>query len=119
MPCVVYRLYDKNGGLLYIGSSINLSQRLRSHQRYEKWGAEIASVRVQPYPNQSKARDEEKAQIWLLNPLHNRMFNDYMPGIVRRRLGIAGSVPPIRRGTSSPRHPGTGGRPPKAGTDAT
>lgn len=43
----LYRLYDAEGLLLYIGMTGNLTQRLSQHQSDKSWWNEVAAIKVQ------------------------------------------------------------------------
>lgn len=42
-PWCVYRLYDKDGRVLYVGSTCDFDRRLTEHRRKAPFGPEIAS----------------------------------------------------------------------------
>lgn len=56
---VVYRCYDDEGALLYIGSSINLRQRVRGHRGATRWWDEVVRVEAESYPTETAARIAE------------------------------------------------------------
>lgn len=70
MTHFVYRLFDAEGQLLYIGCSSNVSARLRCH-RAKEWGGEIASVTMQGPWSRDGARFVESVAIWNEAPTYN------------------------------------------------
>ena len=67
----VYRLYDAEWRLLYIGSSVNPMGRLYDHIRHKEWGATIAVMVVEWYPNERRTWTEERRAIRSSRPEHN------------------------------------------------
>lgn len=67
----MYRLYDANGGLLYIGASYDPDRRLDDHKR-KPWGAAITRQTVRWYPSRDEALDEESRAIEAERPPHNQ-----------------------------------------------
>jgi predicted GIY-YIG superfamily endonuclease len=45
----VYRFYDSDGVLLYVGLSCDLTERLRKHGSEKDWWVEIARVELEHY----------------------------------------------------------------------
>lgn len=71
VPHWVYRIYDTEGVLLYIGCTNSPVSRISGHRHSQTWGDQIAHVRYTVFPNRRKALDVERAAIWYENPLHN------------------------------------------------
>jgi predicted GIY-YIG superfamily endonuclease len=82
MSPVVYRIYDKDGVLLYIGSTVDLCQRIRGHFG-SRWScSENAALRErfdtvfgEPFPTLAEARAAEKQAIREEGPLLNKEHN--------------------------------------------
>ena len=70
-PCV-YRAWDTDGTLLYIGSTINAPQRMRSHATGTRWWLEVARVTFEEYDTEAEIRKVESAAIWNEASLYNR-----------------------------------------------
>jgi predicted GIY-YIG superfamily endonuclease len=68
----VYRLFDAEGALLYVGSTINLPKRLGEHRRKQPWGHLIASWTADGPHEQSWAYRLEGLAIEDEKPLHNQ-----------------------------------------------
>jgi predicted GIY-YIG superfamily endonuclease len=68
----LYRYYDANGALLYVGVSKRPFDRLTQHQAEKPWHLEIATVRLEHLPDLSAALKAEAEAIRDEIPLHNR-----------------------------------------------
>lgn len=86
-PCVYYA-WDGDGELLYVGSSINVSQRIRNHMSQTQWWPEVRRVTADEYPNELEARRAEAAAIAERPGLHNREGRRPMPGREIAELGF-------------------------------
>lgn len=70
-PHYVYRMYDEDGRLLYVGISKTLATRLTQHHRDKPWADEIASVTGKRYATRDAARAAEIDAIHKENPRYN------------------------------------------------
>jgi hypothetical protein len=68
----VYRCFDAEGRLLYIGASSSVKQRLRGHRQKSPWWSEVAEVAVDPPLPYDDAREAEKDAIVAEQPRHNK-----------------------------------------------
>ena len=82
----LYRHFDKDGRLLYVGISRSFMGRLGQHKRKSHWYWSIARVDVTHYPDRATAVRAEARAIRTEGPLHNRM------------------VPPARKIRNAPKH---------------
>ena len=71
----LYRHYDKNGTLLYIGVSLHAVQRLIDHRDKSHWFEDITRIDVQWYLSRSEAYAAEKHAIKTEKPKHNITYN--------------------------------------------
>lgn len=72
LPHFVYRLYDADDRLLYIGCTRRFTGRLHDHMREKLWAADIDHWTISdPYPNQFDARIAEGEAIRTEHPIHN------------------------------------------------
>ncbi len=69
-PAAVYRLYDAEGALLYIGSSSNPKRRYRDHSRTSWWPC-VARREEEWYPSRAAAYKAEDALIKSVSPKFN------------------------------------------------
>jgi len=67
----LYRHFDKDGLLLYVGISLSAIERLRSHRRYAVWYRDIATIAVERFPTRWEALLAERVAIEDEKPLHN------------------------------------------------
>lgn len=71
-PRAVYRLYDAEGALLYIGSSDNPEKRFARHRATQSWWPQVSRREVTWHPWRA-AWGVEAAAIWEERPKHNVM----------------------------------------------
>lgn len=67
----VYRLYDKAGQLLYVGTAVNPEGRWEQHAREKLWWSSVARATVEWHPSRTEALAAERAAIQSEEPLHN------------------------------------------------
>jgi predicted GIY-YIG superfamily endonuclease len=67
----LYRHFDENGLLLYVGMSANPVRRTRDHAGYEKWFSEIREIKMQPFESRSDALENERQAILIEKPKFN------------------------------------------------
>lgn len=70
-PCV-YRLFDADGRLLYVGCTKLYRSRRQQHRSRAEFRAEIASEQVESYPTMREALDAERLAIWDERPIYNQ-----------------------------------------------
>ena len=70
---VVYKFYDADDRLLYIGISASLTARLNQHADDRSWFREVASARVEHVQGRQAALDRELELIRAEKPLYNVM----------------------------------------------
>lgn len=66
----LYRHWDKNDKLLYVGISLNAVARLSQH-RNKRWFGEIAKVTVEKCPTREAALEAETKAIETEDPINN------------------------------------------------
>lgn len=71
----VYRAYDRDGVLLYVGCSINPDYRRTAHQRRAPWFPRMTRWVVEWHPNYFAARRAEAAAITSEHPEFNVVLN--------------------------------------------
>ena len=67
----LYRHFDEQGNLLYVGVSLSTIQRLAQHKNHSHWFDSISKVTIEQFPSREEALDAEKIAIQKENPLHN------------------------------------------------
>lgn len=79
----VYRLFDADGGLLYIGSSINPRARFDRHKLEQPWWPQVASWTLEACPSLDEARIAERLAIDAEDPRHNKIR--YLPVLPKNK----------------------------------
>jgi predicted GIY-YIG superfamily endonuclease len=96
-PTAVYRLYDEEGCLLYVGISDRPETRFGEHERDKYWWREVATREVVWYPSRRLAQAEEYRAITLDRPEFNVQDSkqscvlDRVERAKRRRYVVANS----------------------------
>jgi len=67
----LYKHYDKNGVLLYVGISLNHLHRLAQHRGGSFWFNDISRIDIEPYESREMALKAERDAIINNKPLHN------------------------------------------------
>lgn len=71
LPTDVYRVFDANNRLLYIGVSVNVFDRMNKHRSYAEWWPVASHGRVIRYRNRRIARHIEAVAIETEAPIYN------------------------------------------------
>lgn len=69
----VYRLYNKRGTLLYVGSTTNVGARLQNHRGSQPWWPQVRKVRLDHFETIAEARSTEGEAIYAERPRHNKV----------------------------------------------
>lgn len=77
----LYRHFDKDKNLLYIGISLNTLNRLGQHRRNAHWFKSISAVTIEHFTTRSEALHAETSAIQQENPLHNIKNKRHPAGI--------------------------------------
>lgn len=67
----LYRLFDAEGALLYVGITVNVEQRWTEHERAKPWWPQVAEKRVEWFENRPLALTAELQAIKTERPIHN------------------------------------------------
>jgi hypothetical protein len=70
-PCV-YRHFDIEGCLLYVGSCTNYARRMIDHKSQAPWFSQINRESIEFYETLSEALAVERRAIWFEKPMYNR-----------------------------------------------
>jgi hypothetical protein len=68
----VYRFYDRDGNLLYLGMTFDIDQRFNHHRYTQGWWLEVARKEVTWYDTRREARDIEVAATLTEKPRYDR-----------------------------------------------
>lgn len=67
----LYRMYDADGALLYVGASTNLGSRLLAHGKTKPWWCDVASIKIERFQDRIEMLDAESNAIYNENPRYN------------------------------------------------
>jgi hypothetical protein len=87
----LYRHFNKDGALLYVGISINALCRLKRHEDVSSWFDEIHRVDIERFSSREAALTAECEAIKRETPLHNVRHNRHTkadPTVTNRHLGL-------------------------------
>lgn len=68
----IYKLYDLNGDLLYVGKTQDFSRRLRQHLKTKEWSSEIFSIYLAECASATEMDIYELYYIGKLKPKYNK-----------------------------------------------
>lgn len=71
---LLYRFFDANGVLLYVGVTANLPLRLRAHRRRD-WWLDVRSMTTEGHPDRAAVLAAERIAIETERPRHNVCLN--------------------------------------------
>lgn len=74
MTCQLYRHFDAEGRLLYVGISLSAVERLKQHVSRSGWSAEIASITVETHADREAAMKAEREAVERERPLYNKQL---------------------------------------------
>jgi len=67
----LYRYYDSEDHLLYVGVSLHAIQRMAQHRQEKPWYEEVTRVDIEYYPSRAEAERAERFAIQQERPQHN------------------------------------------------
>jgi predicted GIY-YIG superfamily endonuclease len=73
----LYRLYDADGRLLYIGITNDPNRRWAQHARSSRWWPKVVTKKIEWLQSRSASLAAEKVEIERLNPPYNRAWNTW------------------------------------------
>lgn len=88
-PTALYRFYDANDQLLYIGVSLEIAWRWRSHSRTKPWWTTVARATIDHYDTRRGALAAERAAIKAERPLWNVTHNQAGVAVALKTIGEA------------------------------
>lgn len=93
-PCV-YRHYDAEERLLYVGACANYDRRMDAHRCKAVWFKDIRRSAVEFYPSMREANKAENEAIWFEKPLHNvRRTMPETKAFIKRAATLAETADP-------------------------
>lgn len=67
----LYRHFNSNGELLYVGRSLNAVARQVSHKNKAEWWDEVSRIEIERFPNEVDVRAAERSAVETENPKFN------------------------------------------------
>lgn len=67
----LYRLFDAQDNLLYVGVTFMPGNRFDQHRREKHWWDQVARKEIEPFESRSSALDAERSVIAAEAPRHN------------------------------------------------
>lgn len=74
-PTTLYRHYDADGTLLYVGVSMTLLWRLTKHRKGSRWWRQVATIKVEHFDTRAAALAAELRAIKEERPKFNTHHN--------------------------------------------
>jgi predicted GIY-YIG superfamily endonuclease len=71
----LYRFYDEEHVLLYVGITTDLPWRLQGHAGDKDWWIEVTEIRVEHFGNRIEAEEAERRAIRIERPMYNVQHN--------------------------------------------
>ncbi len=75
-PHVLYRFFNRDGALLYLGCTVTPFRRLHTHMQGQPWRLDITRVELEWHPDWLTGRRAEMAAIMVEAPKYNRLVHD-------------------------------------------
>ena len=69
--CYLYRFFDLDERLLYVGITRDVGSRFSDHRRSSGWWSEVATCAIETTPGRAEAEYAEAVAILAERPLHN------------------------------------------------
>lgn len=68
----MYRFFDEDGHLLYVGISVDPTRRIEQHRKDKPWFVgEVDEIEVEWFATRVLALEAEEVAIWRENPIYN------------------------------------------------
>lgn len=75
VSCDLYRFYNKDERLLYVGISLSAATRASQHRTQKPWWPDVARMDVEHLATREAALGAERRAIWAEHPMHNIAHN--------------------------------------------
>ena len=72
MPCELYKHYDANGDLLYVGITVSTIRRTREHIKRAEWYDQIVRIEISRFISREDAIKAEEVAIHVEKPRFNK-----------------------------------------------
>jgi predicted GIY-YIG superfamily endonuclease len=67
----LYRHFDKDDRLLYVGISLSTAHRLAEHRCVSGWSSKVVKITIERFPTRKAALEAERNAIQAEAPIHN------------------------------------------------
>lgn len=84
----LYRFYDSEGALLYVGITEAGAMRWNQHRKSKHWWSDVASTTVEHFATRAEALEVERRAIIAEKPLHNIIHNRRTSREAAKQRGI-------------------------------
>lgn len=74
--CVLYRVFDKQGSLLYVGATTNPATRIADHQRHQPWWDDASSITMEHFDTPESLVAAETSAIAQEAPRYNVVYSN-------------------------------------------
>lgn len=88
--CYLYRYFDEQNQLLYVGISLSAINRLAQHKRVADWASLVRRVSIESFESRAAALVAEKKAIRTENPLYN--IKGKKSGLSTIKMTVSGGV---------------------------
>lgn len=75
MTNILYRFFDANSDLLYVGITMNLAERWRAHRTDKAWIQDVATITIKHYSSREELMEAEQRAIKAEHPKWNKQHN--------------------------------------------
>lgn len=72
---ILYRFFDSNNRLLYVGISNNWTNRLNQHYKNSEFFAQVRSMTFEHFETREAVEEAERNAILTENPIYNKAWN--------------------------------------------
>jgi predicted GIY-YIG superfamily endonuclease len=94
---VLYRFFDANGVLLYIGATSNFANRAAHHAARQPWWTDVTDIKVEHLESREALLAAEKDAIDIEGPLHNVIYGSAPTPWLTKPRGPRGEGTVFRR----------------------
>lgn len=99
-PHVLYRMYNSDGELLYIGITVGVYSRFLEHSKQKQWWSQVTDIKLEWCDSRSSAELAEFNAIKSESPKHNIVHNRPKPVKIPRQR-----KPPVLKPVFDPDNP--------------
>lgn len=90
MTCWLYRHFDEEGSLLYVGITLDMPRRGREHEATSVWFNQAARTTIESFSTRQAAIEAERMAVIMEQPRHNKIYRrqarELQVQLVRSRL---------------------------------